>query len=214
MGAHTVQFYEDDTFLIKGLADYVGAALSAGNRAIAAATGEHLALLERLLTARGLLGVGGEAIKGHYTRIDVNKALALFMDDGRFDEKRFRDTLGNVIIEAVQDRERRLFICGEMGALLLARAGGAHCPQETAHDAAVCIECYINILLDQFDFNALCVYPLSAFPSASDTGLFREMCALHAEVLPAESYDPADQRGSLQRTVAWLQQRQKNGEAE
>ena len=26
MGAHTVQFYEDDTFLIKGLSDYVGAA--------------------------------------------------------------------------------------------------------------------------------------------------------------------------------------------
>jgi diguanylate cyclase (GGDEF)-like protein len=206
MGAHTVQFYEDDTFLIKGLADYASAALSGGDRAIAVATGDHLARLERLLAARGLLGAGGKANKGHYTRVDVNEALALFMDDGHPDEERFRDAIGNVILEATQDRERSLFVCGEMGSLLRARPGCALCPPDAAHDDAVRVERYFNVLLDQFDFNLMCIYPLSAFPSADDTGTFHEVCALHAEVLPAESYDPNSQRGALQRSVAWLQQ--------
>jgi diguanylate cyclase (GGDEF)-like protein len=206
MGAHTVHFYEDDTFLIKGLADYVGAALSGGGRAIAAATPDHLAQLERLLAARGLLGAGGRAIKGHYTGIEVNQALGLFMEDGYPNEKRFHDTIGSIILEATQDRERGLFLCGEMGGLLRSRPGCAVCPPGVAHDAAVRVERFFEVLLTQFDFNLQCSYPLSAFPSASDGGVFHEVCALHGEVLPAESYDPAGQRGSLQRTVAWLQQ--------
>jgi diguanylate cyclase (GGDEF)-like protein len=206
MGAHTVQFYEDDTFLIKGLADYVGAALSGGGRAIATATPDHLAQVERLLAARGLLGAGGKATKGHYTGVDVNQALGLFMEDGHPDEKRFHDTMGAVILEATQDHERALFVCGEMGGMLRSRPGCARCPPELGHDAAVRVERFFEALLTQVDFNLQCCYPLSAFPSACDSGVFHEVCALHAEVLPAESYDPAGQRESLQRTVAWLQQ--------
>jgi diguanylate cyclase (GGDEF)-like protein len=206
MGAHTVQFYEDDTFLIKGLVNYAAAALSAGGRAMAIATPDHLAQLERLLAARGMLGAGGKATKGHYTRVEVNEAMALFMDDGHPDEERFRATIGNIILDATQDRERGLFVCGEMGALLRSRPGCSLCPPDIAHDAAVRVERFFNVLLDQFDFSLMCAYPLSAFPSANDTGTFHEVCALHAEVLPAESYDPNGQRGALQRSVAWLQQ--------
>ena len=46
MNDHLVQFYEDDVFLIKGLADYIGSALASGNKGIAIATGEHLRSLE------------------------------------------------------------------------------------------------------------------------------------------------------------------------
>ena len=206
MGAHTVQFYDNETFLIKVLADYVGAALIGGNRAIAAATGEHLAQLERLLAGRGLLDASGKATEGHYTRIDVNVAMAACMADGHLDEERFRASIGDLILEATQDRARDLFFCGEMAALLCVRPGCAHCPSDIVHDTAVRAERYINLLLDRVDFNMLCAYPLSAFPSASDTGIFHDVCALHNEVLPAESYDPAAQRDALQRTVACLQQ--------
>ena len=34
MNDHLVQFYEDDVFLIKGLADYIGAALASGSKGI------------------------------------------------------------------------------------------------------------------------------------------------------------------------------------
>ena len=206
MGTHTVQFYEDEAFLIKGMADYVGAALSNGNRAIAVATADHLAQLERLLSARGLLGAGAKATKGGYNRIEANEMLASLMQDGYPDEERFCASIGNLILDATQGSHRKLFVCGEMGALLRPRPGCALCPPDVAHDAAMCVEGYFNVLLGQFDFNLQCAYPLSAFPSAGDAGIFHEVCALHTDVVPAESYDPTGQRGSLERTVAWLQQ--------
>ena len=53
MNHHLVQFYEDDVFLIKGLADYIGQAISTGNKGIAIATSDHLSMLESTLSARG-----------------------------------------------------------------------------------------------------------------------------------------------------------------
>jgi len=205
MGAHTVQFYEDDTFLIKGLADYVGTALAAGDTAIAIATGDHLARLEKTLKTRGLLSPEATAIRGQYVRLDADLALPLFMEDGMPDEARFRDTIGTVILDASEAHEGRLFVFGEMVALLRAGPRCAHCPP-VKHDAAVHVERYFNTLLTHFNFTLLCAYPLSAFPSAEDVGTFHEVCSLHTEVLPAESYDPHNQRESLQRTVAVLQQ--------
>jgi diguanylate cyclase (GGDEF)-like protein len=205
MGAHTVQFYEDDTFLIKGLADYVGSALSAGDRAIAIATSDHLARLEKSLAARGLLDADGRATQGRYIRLDADHALPLFMEDGLPDEMRFRDTIGNAILEASEDHGGDLFVFGEMVALLRESPRCPLCPP-VKHDAAIHVERYFNTLLSHFPFTLLCAYPLSAFPSAEDVNTFHEVCALHTEVLPAESYDPSIQRDALQRSVAGLQQ--------
>jgi diguanylate cyclase (GGDEF)-like protein len=205
MGAHTVQFYEDDTFLIKGLSDYVGTALTAGDKAIAIATGEHLARLEKSLTARGLLDAEGAATHGRYIRLDADVALPLFLDDGAPDEVRFRDIIGNVILDATETGDGRLFVFGEMVALLGTRPRGPLC-SPVERDAAIHVERYFNNLLARFPFTLLCAYPLSAFPSADDMGPFHEVCALHTDVLAAESYDPNTRRESLQRTIAGLQQ--------
>jgi diguanylate cyclase (GGDEF)-like protein len=205
MGAHTVQFYEDDTFLLKGLSDYVGSALIAGDTALAIATGDHLSRLETMLAARGLLDVDTKATRGQYIRLDADLALPLFMQDGLPDEVRFRDTIGNVILDATASHPGRLFVYGEMVALLRAHARCPLCPP-VKHDAAVHVERYFNTLLSHFAFSLLCAYPLSAFPSAEDMGTFHEVCALHTEVLPAESYDPTTERETLQRSIACLQQ--------
>jgi diguanylate cyclase (GGDEF)-like protein len=205
MGAHTVQFYEDDTFLIKGLSEFVGAALSAGDRAIAIATSDHLARLEKSLAARGLLNADGQATQGRYIRLDADHALPLFMADGLPDEVRFRDAIGNAILDASEHHEGELYVFGEMVALLREQIRCPLCPP-VRHDAAIHVERYFNTLLQHFPFTLLCAYPLSAFPGADDVGTFHEVCALHSEVLPAESYDPTIQRDALQRTVAGLQQ--------
>jgi diguanylate cyclase (GGDEF)-like protein len=205
MGEHTVQFYEDDTFLIKGLSDYVGSALSAGDRAIAIATGDHLSRLEKSLKERGLLDAEGHATHGRYIRLDADLALPLFMENGLPDEMRFRDTIGNVILEATEDHHGRLFVFAEMVALLRAHPRSPLSPP-VKHDAASHVERYFNNLLTRFSFTLLCAYPLSAFPSADDMGTFHEVCALHTDVLPAESYDPNTQHETLQRTIAFLQQ--------
>jgi diguanylate cyclase (GGDEF)-like protein len=205
MGAHTVQFYEDDTFLIKGLVDYVGAALSAGDTAIAIATGDHLARLEKSLRARKLLDGEAGARLGQYIRLDADLALPLFMQDGLPDEARFRDTIGNVILDASAEHAGDMFVFGEMVALLRTTPRCPLCPP-VKHDAAVHVERYFNNLLAHFPFTLLCAYPLSAFPSAEDIATFHEVCTLHTEVLPAESYNPNSQRESLQLTIACLQQ--------
>ena len=205
MGAHTVQFYEDDTFLLKGLSDYVGSALRAGDRAIAIATNDHLTRLETSLAARGLLGADGQATKGRYIRLDVDDALPLFMTDGMPDEIRFRDTIGNVILDASDEHGSELFVFGEMMALLRDSVHYPLCPP-VKHDAALHVERYFNTLLSHFPFTLLCAYPLSAFPCADDVATFHAVCALHSEVLPAESYDPTIERDALQRSVAALQQ--------
>ena len=205
MGAHTVQFYEDDTFLLKGLSDYVGSALRAGDRAIAIATSDHLTRLETSLAARGLLGADGQAIKGRYIRLDADDALPLFMTDGMPDEIRFRDTIGNAILDASDEHGGELFVFGEMVALL---RDSVHCPLRppVKHDAALHVEHYFNTLLSHFRFTLLCAYPLSAFPCADDVAIFHAVCALHSEVLPAESYNPTIERDALQRSIAALQQ--------
>lgn len=207
MGAHTVQFYEDDIFLIKGLSDFIGFALSGGDRAIAIATGNHLALLEQRLAARGLLDTEGNATSGRYTRLDCDQALPLATNDDQLNEERFHDIVGNLILDAKQDHDGDLFVFGEMTALMRARSRCPLSAPDIMNDATVNIERYFNTLLAHLDFTLLCAYPLSAFPSAHDTDTFHEVCALHSEVLPAESYDLNIQRATLQRTIAGLQQR-------
>ena len=75
MGARIVQFYEDDTFLIKGLVDFVGSALRAGDTAIAIATGEHLARLGKALHSLGKLDADRTATQGQYLRVEADMAL-------------------------------------------------------------------------------------------------------------------------------------------
>jgi diguanylate cyclase (GGDEF)-like protein len=202
MGAHTVQFYEDDTFLIKGLSDYIGAALGAGEKAIAIASGDHLRRLEKSLRARGLLDENSRATRGAYFAIDADLALPLFIEDGLPDEARFRATIGNVILDATEADDSRLFVFGEVVPLLREHA---LCPQ-VWRDTALHVERYFNSLLTHFPFDLLCAYPLSAFPSADDTSTFHQVCDLHTEVLPAESYDAGGLRQTLQRSIASLQQ--------
>ena len=208
MGTHAVQFYESDIFLIKGVADYVGSALTAGGTAIAIATGEHLARLAQALAARGQLNAHAMAIHGQYIALDADLALPLFMEDGMPDENRFRDTIGNVILDASPANGAPLFVFGEMVALL--RSHPHHPPYvlhpEVQRDAAIHLEHAFNHLMARCKFSLLCAYPLSAFPSANDIAPFHEVCALHTDVLPAESYDPSSQHDALQRTIAALQQ--------
>ena len=52
--AHAVRFYDDDEDLLTALADFVGAALAAGDTAIVLATPGHLDGLGEALRTRGL----------------------------------------------------------------------------------------------------------------------------------------------------------------
>ncbi|MDC8760663.1 EAL domain-containing protein [Janthinobacterium fluminis] len=202
---HTVQFYENDSFLIKGLADYIGAALRAGDKGVVIATRRHLDELEEALKGRGLLDNAGAEANGRYIPLEVDHMLPLFMENGLPNEERFSNEIGDVIARAAFGHSGHVYIFGEMVAIL---CGLARCPLRSLgkHDAAIYVERYFNKLLQQHSFSLLCGYPLSAFPRQQDHAMFQEVCALHTAVLPAESYDIRAGVDTLQRTVADLQQ--------
>ncbi len=205
MNDHLVQFYEDDVFLIKGLADYIGGALSQGDKGIAIATSRHLGMLEDTLRSRGLLNDQGRAPDDGYLALQADRMIPMFMEDGLPNELRFREAIGNVIHHAIEADCGRVFVFGEMVAILCA---ATHCSLNAVgkHDAAIRVERYFNNLQRHYEFSLLCAYPLDAFPSAADAPMFDEVCTLHTHVMPAESFDPAADLGDLRRTVASLQQ--------
>lgn len=207
MPPHAVQFYENDHFLIKGVADYIGAALQSGDQGIVIATADHLRRLENSLTQRGLLNANdhGTDPGGRYLGVEADHMLPLFMSDGLPNQERFRAAIGDIVVRAALEHGGHMYIFGEMVAILCA---GEQCPlsAQGKHTAAVYVERYFNDLLRHYSFSLLCAYPLSAFPRQQDSPMFREVCGLHTEVMPAESYNPDASVNALQRTVANLQQ--------
>jgi hypothetical protein len=175
---HLVQFYEDDVFLIKGLADFIDNALSTGNTGIAIATADHLRMLDSTLRARRLLDAQGRARCGRYQPLQADKMLPLFMEDGMPDEERFRNAIGGVI-SAAAENGNAVHVFGEMVAILCATS---HCSLQSAgkHDAAIRVERYFNNLQAHYPFSLLCAYPLNAFPSANDAAMFSEVCTADA----------------------------------
>ncbi|MDP3672861.1 MAG: EAL domain-containing protein [Telluria sp.] len=200
MGSHMVRFYQNDTFLIAGLAEFIGSALAAGDTAIAIATGVHLAQLKNRLLARGLPG------SANFIALDAERLMPLFMHDGALDQSLFRQLMGDSIAAATKDHEGRICIFGEMVALLCA-GGSCSLRSPAKHDATILIERYFNDLMQDPSFSILCAYPLNAFPRAEDSAMFEQVCALHSEVLPAEGVDARSDLQRLQRTIATLQQR-------
>src|SRR5262245_19052041 len=80
--AHSVQFYEDDDFLLDGLSAFIGAALLAGDSALVIATKSHREGLDRRLRSRGL--DLKPAIKlGRYLSFDAAETLSKFIVDGK-----------------------------------------------------------------------------------------------------------------------------------
>ncbi|QYF94678.1 EAL domain-containing protein [Massilia sp. PAMC28688] len=205
MHNHLVQFYEDDVFLIKGLADFIGGAIAAGHKGIAIATSEHLRSLEQTLQGRGLLDEHGSAKSGRYLPLAADCMLPLFMERGEPVEERFQDAIGGIIRDAAEHEHDQIFVFGEMVAILCAPAHRS-LYSTGKHDAAIKVERYFNKLQRHYPFSLLCAYPLNAFPSANDAAMFSEVCNLHSHVLPAESFDPAVNIDHLHRTVATLQQ--------
>jgi diguanylate cyclase (GGDEF)-like protein len=200
--AHLVQFYESDRFLITGLADFIGAALSGGDKGIVIATRSHLDLLEHALAQRGLPAA---ALSDNYIQIDATHMLPLFMANGLPDKNRFHQAIGNILLNAIDAHEGDVYVFGEMVALLCA---GEYCGVHTVgkHQAAIHVENYFNELQQHHAFTLLCAYPLSAFPHEDDRAMFGEVCRLHTEVIPAENLDLDADLDTLRRSIALLQQ--------
>jgi excisionase family DNA binding protein len=193
---HLVQFYEADRFLLDTVAQYLGAALAAGDVGIAIASHAHLAGLAERLGAAGI-DLASARVCGRYLEFDALETLSKFQVDGMPDPKRFHAVVGRIVADATAGGARvRIF--GAMVSLLVADGN---------HAAAIRLEDLWNDLLKIHPFTLFCGYPMDQFGGESFSGLFDTVAAAHTRVIPAESYMSLATADDRLRAIAVLQQR-------
>jgi len=204
---HTVQFYENDTFLLDDLSRFIGAALGVGDACIIIATQPHREELTRRLEARGLNTTLASA-QGRYTSLDAAETLAKFMVDGRPDPTLFTEVVGATVARAAQTAgadSPRVAAFGEMVALLWV---------DGLPEAALELEYLWNDLARTEPLDLYCAYPMSLFGHAEDGDPIGKICAAHSHIVPTESYTSLVNDQDRLRAIALLQQKARALETE
>jgi DNA-binding NarL/FixJ family response regulator len=172
---HEVSFYSDDRFCLDDLAEFVGAALKAGNAAVLVATESHRESLVPRLEACGV-DISRAIEQGRYTVLDAADVLSTFMVNGMPDPVRFMKAFGNLILTAAKAAEGehpRVAIFGECVDILL---------QQGNPEAAIVMETLGNQLAKSYNVDILCGYSLAG----TDDGIYNQtllrICAEHTAV--------------------------------
>jgi signal transduction histidine kinase len=143
---------------------------------------------------------------GRLLWVDAQHTVSMAMTDAGLDVEALARTLGGLMDSCTNSgRGAPVRACGEMVNLLW-RAG------ERA--AAVRLETVCNDHLRDHPMPVLCGYSLENFSGEGDADGFADICHLHDEVIPAESYLLAGDEKTRTRVVARLQQRERALEQE
>lgn len=198
-----MQFYYDDSYLIKSLSDFLRSALRAGRSAIIVATREHRFDSAESLREKGI-DLTQAIEQGRYVALDASDTLDEFMVNGVPDPSRFEKVIREVISTAAAcvppeagGKRAKLAIFGEMVALLLERG---------EIRAALQLEQLWNDLARVEPFDLLCGYRISSFGRPAHREFFHQICAEHDLVIPAEGYRERGSENDRLRTIALLQQ--------
>ena len=172
---HEVQFYSDDAVFPESVTQFIGAALNAGNAAIAFATRPHRDNLLQGLKAKGV-DVDGAVQQGAYVSLDAADTLSTFMVNDWPHTVRFFEGFTKLIepaSKAAKAEHPRVAIFGEGVALLWAKGN---------KDAAIRLEQLGNDLAKTHDVHILCAYPFSRFHVEEDKQAFSRICVEHSAV--------------------------------
>jgi signal transduction histidine kinase len=204
---HTVQFYEEDSFLLDSLTKLIGTALMAGDIAFVVATPAHREGLAERLKALGL-DLEVSARLGRYCAFDAAETLSGFMVDGILNATLFHSFvkyLLSSIRPAADGKRPGVVFFGEMVALLWANGN---------IDAALQLERLWTNLAQLHVFQIYCAYPMKVFGQVGQSQAFGHLCAEHTHVIPTEEYTRLASEGDRLFHIALLQQRAITAEAE
>jgi signal transduction histidine kinase len=194
---HSVQFYDDDTFLSPAIATFVAEGLRVGQPVIVLATADHANLIAASLQDHGYTFDSVRA-SGELLYIDAAEALSLFMRDGVPDSELFDATLGRLVADRVQTHPGTgVRAYGEMVDVLWREGNG---------EGALAVEELWNRLAEQHAFALLCAYCIGNFYKVSDAEYFDRICAAHQHVIPTERFTALDAQAQA-RHVTRLEQR-------
>ena len=191
---HLVEFYETEAFLVDTVTDFLAPAMRNLEAVVVVATPEHRAAFAGALRERAIdLDAAERDVR--YLALDAQALLARLKVGGVPDAGRFEEVVGGIVDRgSAQCGHVRIY--SELVALLCS-AGDAL--------AALAVEEQWNALATTRDFSLLCGYPLRLFDVGARTA-FRQICAQHSTVIPAEEFTLAPSLDRQQRVVAELQQ--------
>ena len=206
-GTHSVQFYEEDSFLLNSLTSLIGVGFVEGKTAVAIITAAHREGLEKRLAARGF-DLEVLAKSGKYCVFDATETLAGLMVNGRLEPDRLR-SFAKYLLSSFQfdpqQKTPRLLLFGEMVTILWSRGN---------FEDALRLEQVWNELSHIYSFNLHCSYPLKGFEQNEHSEAFLNICAEHSHVLPTEDYTALAREEDRLRHVSLLQQRAQVADAE
>jgi hypothetical protein len=197
---HSVQFYEEDSYLLEGLSRFIGTAILAGDAALIIATKSHRDGLLARLGSRGL-DLKLAMSEGRFLSFDAAEMLTKFMVEGTPDAALFAEVTGNLIAQLASTESgetRRVAVFGEMVALLWS---------DGQFEAAIQLEQLWNELGRTHSFQLHCAYPLNQFSKEKDGKKILEICAEHSHVVPAEQYTTLADDQERFRVVLFRQQK-------
>jgi DNA-binding NarL/FixJ family response regulator len=172
---HEAIFYSDDRSLLENVAQFIGAALKAGNAAIVVATEPHRDNLLPMLYAHGL-DMSAAIEQSRYIALDAAETLSRFMHNRMPDPVRFLRLLGDLTARAIAGSKAehgRVAIFGECVHLLWA---------EGNPEAAIQVEKLGNELAQRYDVDILCGYRLGSFQAGIGSHVFEQISAEHTLV--------------------------------
>jgi signal transduction histidine kinase len=207
LDTHTVQFYQEDSFLLDSLTKLIGTTLMAGDVAFVVATPAHREGLAQRLKALGL-DLEVSAKLGTYCAFDAAETLSGFMVHGVLNTNLFHSFVGYILSSirpTAEGKRPRVVFFGEMVALLCA---------DGKVDAALKLEQLWNGLARSHSFQLYCAYPMKSFDQKSHSQAFRNICGEHTHVIPAEDYTALASEEERLRHIALLQQRARTAETE
>ena len=172
MHEHAVQFYRDDTELLKTVGAFLSEGLVAGQPAIVIATPERRVAIEQALEGR-LIDVAAAKRLGDLVMLDADATLATFMVDEAPVGSLFRRSLGDIIQQTLRGREQTpVRAYGEMVDVLW---------KQRRTEAAIRVEVLWNNLAETHAFSLLCGYAVGNFYKQNDR--YKQVCELHTHVL-------------------------------
>jgi len=172
---HFVQFYRDDSHLVREVAGFMEAGLRSVEGAIVIASEAHRRAIEDRLEVVGV-DVAAARARRQYVPLDAEETLARFMVNGSPDEVLFMHVVGGIVTRMASAGFRvRAF--GEIVAILWSRG-------ET--EAALQLEHLWNKLSQTRRFALYCAYPSAHFAREKDLAGYRHVCAAHKAIIPSE----------------------------
>src|SRR5215831_4891697 len=172
---HEIHLYSDETVLLDRVSRFVARALKVDGAAIVLMTPERGESLVRNLKADAI-DVDAAVQEGTYISVNAVEALSSILTKSVFDPNRFSDNLSSISesrCKATRAKRPHIALYGE--------CCGALCAEGNC-DAALQIEKKANSLLEAYDIDIMCAYPLSAFHGADVERTFRSICAEHTSV--------------------------------